>query len=77
MMNLKRITTNISASQMLPQARLVISRRLRIYCVGKAILPENWRPRDAITAAARLMLEVRPYLVMLTEILPSRLPIQH
>jgi hypothetical protein len=61
----------IEASQMMPEARLVISRHRWIYCVGKALLPENWQPNDAIIAATRLVLAVKPYLAMLTEMLPK------
>jgi len=62
----------IEASQVMPEARLVVSKSRWIYCIGKAALPGDWEPLDVITAATRLVLEVKPYLVMLQEALPSR-----
>lgn len=62
----------IEASQALPEARLVISKHRWIYCIGKAALPDAWEPKDVIAAATRLVLEVKPYLVMLQEALPAR-----
>jgi hypothetical protein len=62
----------IEASQVLHEARLVISKHRWIYCIGKAALPTNWEPQDVITSATRLVLAVKPYLVMLQEALPPR-----
>ena len=62
----------IDASQVMVEARLVISKSRKIYCIGRAALPNNWEPQDVVTAATRLVLQVKPYLVMLQEILPSR-----
>ena len=62
----------IEASQVLHEARLVISKSRWIYCIGKAALPTHWEPQDVITSATRLVLEVKPYLTMLQETLPSR-----
>jgi len=67
----------IDASQLMPEARLVISRHRWIYCIGKGALPPDWQPRHAIAATARLVLEVRPYLIMLSEALPNRAPWKH
>ncbi len=54
------------------EVRLVISKSRWIYCIGKSALPAQWEPRDVIAAATRLVLEVKPYLMMLQEALPSR-----
>lgn len=62
----------VEAAQTMPEARLVISKSRWIYCIGKGALPTRWEPIDVITAATRLVLEVKPYLVMLQEALPSR-----
>jgi len=62
----------IDASQVMSEVRLVVSKHRRIYCIGKAALPTHWEPLDVIAAATRLVLEVKPYLVMLQEALPSR-----
>lgn len=61
----------ISASEMLEHTRLAISKQKTILCVGKAPIEEPWGPVDLIAAAASLILEVRPYLQMLAEILPA------
>ena len=62
----------IEASQVMPEARIVVSKNRRIYCIGKGVLPTQWEPLDVITAATRLVLGVKPYLVMLQEALPAR-----
>ena len=67
----------IEASQVLPEARLVISKHRWIYCIGKGALPTNWEPQDVIASATRLVLEVKPYLTMLQEALPSRATTAH
>jgi hypothetical protein len=64
----------LEASQALPEARLVVSKHRWIYCIGKSALPADWEPQDVITAATRLVLEVKPYLLMLQEALPSHAP---
>jgi hypothetical protein len=61
----------IEATQVLHEVRLVISKHRWIYCIGKAALPTNWEPLDVITSATRLVLEVKPYLTILRETLPS------
>ncbi len=61
----------IRASQDAPACRLMVSRQKRIYCVGRARLAEPWTPAALLTAAASLILEVRPYLLVLREILPK------
>jgi hypothetical protein len=68
----RAVVAIIDASQVLPEARLVVSRQRWIYCIGKAGLPADWEPQDVITAATRLVLEVKPYLVVLQEALPPR-----
>ena len=68
----RAVVAIIEASQAMPEARLVVSKSRWIYCIGKAGLPGHWEPQDVITAATRLVLEVKPYLVMLQEALPSR-----
>jgi hypothetical protein len=68
----------LEASQVLPEARLVVSKHRWIYCIGKSALPGHWEPQDVIVAATRLVLEVKPYLRMLQEALPARAaPAQH
>jgi hypothetical protein len=67
----------IEASQAMPEARLVVSKSRWIYCIGKGMLPTHWEPQDVITAATRLVLEVKPYVVMLQEALPSRPVAKH
>lgn len=67
----------IDASQMMSDARLFVSKHRWIYCIGKAALPEGWAAKDALAAAARLVLEAKPYLAMLRETLPQRAPWQH
>jgi len=67
----------IEAAQTLPEARLVVSKNRWIYCIGKAVLPTHWQPQDVITAATRLVLEVKPYLRMLNEALPGRTTAKH
>lgn len=61
----------IGASQELGHTRLAISKYKTILCVGKAPIEEPWGPVDLIAAAANIVLEVRPYLQMLAEILPA------
>ncbi|HVZ01960.1 MAG TPA: hypothetical protein VHA35_20815 [Dongiaceae bacterium] len=67
----------IDASQTMEGARLVISQHRWIYCIGKAILREGWTQDDAISASVRLALTVKPYLQLLSEILPNRPPWTH
>ncbi len=61
----------IRASQDAPACRLMVSRQKRIYCVGRARLAEPWTPTALLTAAAGLILEARPYLMVLRDILPK------
>lgn len=61
----------IRASQDAPACRLMVSRQKRIYCVGRARVAEPWTPAALLTAAAGLILEVRPYLMVLRDILPK------
>lgn len=68
----RAVVAILDAAQTLPEARLVVSKHRWIYCIGKAALPDRWEPKDVIAAATRLVLEVKPYLVMLQEALPPR-----
>ena len=61
----------IRASQGVPACRLMVSRQKRIYCVGRAAISEPWTPTSLLAAAAGLILEVRPYLLVLRDILPK------
>ena len=60
----------IRSSHSSPSCRLMVSKQKRIYCVGKAHLAETWTPTALLTAAAELVLEARPYLMVLRDILP-------
>lgn len=62
----------LEASQATAEVRLVISKHRWIYCIGKAALTPGWEPEQVIAAATRLVLEVKPYLQMLREVLPRR-----
>lgn len=61
----------IDASQELLHSRLAISKHKTILCVGKApfVLPAT--PLDLISAATSVLLEVKPFLQLLAEILPT------
>jgi hypothetical protein len=48
----------------------MVSKQKRIYCVGKARLSETWTPTALLTVAADLVLEARPYLMVLRDVLP-------
>ena len=67
----------IDASQLMEGARLVISQHRWIYCIGKAVLNESWTQNDVLSASVRLALTAKPYLQMLSEILPKRAPWTH
>jgi hypothetical protein len=60
----------IRSSQVSPHCRLMVSKHKRIYCVGRTRLDESWTPTALLTAAAELILEARPYLMVLRDILP-------
>lgn len=60
----------IRSSHASPSCRLMISKQKRIYCVGKAHLGETWTPTALLTVAAELVLEARPFLMVLRDILP-------
>ena len=70
----RAVVAIVDASQILTEVRLVVSKSRWIYCIGKSALPTDWEPRDVIAAATRLVLEVKPYLVVLQEALPPRAP---
>ncbi|WP_374651972.1 hypothetical protein [Dongia sp.] len=61
----------IEASQELAHARLAISKQKTILCVGKAPFTIPATPVDLIAAVTSVILEVRPFLQILAEILPS------
>lgn len=61
----------IDASQELAHTRLAVSKYKTILCVGKAPVVSPWTPKDLIVATASVMLEVKPFLQILAEILPS------
>lgn len=61
----------IDASQDLAHTRLAVSKQKTILCVGKAPISEPWAPVDLIAAAASVIIEIRPYLQMLAEVLPA------
>lgn len=60
----------IRSSHVSPSCRLMVSKQKRIYCVGKAHLNESWTPTALLTVAAELVLEARPYLMVLRDIMP-------
>jgi len=61
----------IDASQELLHSRLAISKHKTILCVGKAPYVTPATPVDLISAAASVLLEVKPFLLLLAEILPT------
>ncbi len=61
----------IQASHDSPSCRLMVSRQRRIFCVGRARLDSTFTPTSLLTAAVELVLEARPYLTVLRDILPS------
>src|SRR5262245_41743159 len=60
----------IRTSHASPSCRLMISKQKRIYCVGNAHIGETWTPTALLTVAAELVLEARPFLMVLRDILP-------
>jgi hypothetical protein len=69
--------TVLDASQRMEGARLVLSQHRWIYCIGKALLKDEWTRKDAISASVRLALTAKPYLQALTDVLPKRPPWTH
>jgi len=61
----------IRASQAAPHCRLMVSKHKRIYCVGRTRIEDNWTPTALLTAAVELILEARPYLLVLRDIVPN------
>jgi hypothetical protein len=61
----------IRASQAAPHCRLMVSKHKRIYCVGRTRIDDSWTPTALLTAAVELILEARPYLMVLRDIVPS------
>jgi hypothetical protein len=62
---------------MMDGMRLVISQHRRIYCIGKAMLKDGWTQSDVLCASARLAVTAKPYLQMISDILPKRPPWTH
>ncbi|WP_119301283.1 hypothetical protein [Dongia deserti] len=60
----------IRSSHTSPSCRLMVSKQKRIYCVGKGHLSESWTPTALLTVAAELVLEARPYLMVLRDVMP-------
>lgn len=60
----------IRSSQASPSCRLMLSRQKRIFCIGRARLDDIWTPTALLAAAAELILEARPYLMVLRDVLP-------
>jgi hypothetical protein len=67
----------IDTSQLMDGMRLVISQHRQIYCIGKAMLKDSWTQNDVLSATARLVLTAKPYLQMISDILPKRPPWTH
>ena len=61
----------IRSSHASPHCRLMVSKHKRIYCVGRTRLDDSWTPTALLTAAAELILEARPYLLVLRDIVPN------
>jgi hypothetical protein len=61
----------IDASHELNNCRLVVTKQKRIFCIGKATVPQSSAPVDVISGAVEIVLEIKPYLDMLAEILPN------
>jgi hypothetical protein len=49
----------------------MVSKHKRIYCVGRTQLDDSWTPTVLLTAAAELILEAKPYLMVLRDIVPT------
>lgn len=61
----------IEASQFLSYSRLVVTKQKRIFCIGKTSVTTPSTPTDILSGAVEIMLEIRPYLDMLAEIMPN------
>ena len=61
----------IEASQHLACSRLVVTKQKRIFCIGKAAMPDHSAPKDLLSGAVEIVLEIKPYLDMLAEIMPN------
>jgi hypothetical protein len=60
----------IEASQQLVCSRLIVTRQKRIFCIGKATIASPSAPVELLSGAIEIVLEIKPYLDMLAEILP-------
>ena len=67
----------IDQSQRMQGARLIVSEHRWIYCIGKAMLKEGWTQKEVLSASVRLALSAKPFLQILSEILPQRAPWTH
>jgi hypothetical protein len=61
----------IEATHHLISSRLIVSRQRRIVCIGKAGVNSPTAPVDLLSGAIEILLEIKPYLDMLAEILPN------
>ncbi len=61
----------IDASQQLSSSRLIVTRQKRIFCIGKASISSPSTPVDLLSSAIEILLEIKPYLDLLAEVLPS------
>ncbi len=67
----RSVVAIIAASQELAYSRLAISKQKTILCVGKAPFTIPATPAELIAAATSVILEVKPFLQILAEILPT------
>jgi hypothetical protein len=67
----KSVHAVIEASQQLICSRLIVSRQRRIFCIGKAAVASPSAPIELLSGAIEIILEIKPYLDMLAELMPS------
>jgi hypothetical protein len=67
----KSVHAVIEASQHLICSRLIVSRQRRIFCIGKASVTSPTAPVELLSGAIEIVLEIKPYLDMLAEVLPN------
>ncbi|MDY0882695.1 hypothetical protein ACFPL7_07025 [Dongia soli] len=66
----KSVHAVIEATQQLICSRLIVSRQRRIFCIGKASVASPTAPVELLSGAIEIVLEIKPYLDMLAEVLP-------
>ena len=66
----KSVHAVIDATQQLICSRLIVSRQRRIFCIGKASVSSPTAPVELLSGAIEIVLEIKPYLDMLAEVLP-------